>query len=98
MNRHPMKSQQYKLYDERLQQLHQWSKILPPVHVFDPNDIRQTGTAATSENPRGSVWKGRTTTNDLVSIKVLSAFSSPDDARQVTFHFLQSKTMRRQIS
>lgn len=78
MNQHPAKSQTYKLYDERLQQLFLHSKVMPPVNEFDSNDIRQTSENPISESPPGSVFRGRTTSGDIVSIKMLSAFSSTE--------------------
>lgn len=87
MNQHPSKSQTYKLYDERLQQLYLISNVLPPVNEFDTSDIRQTNKTATSESPPGSVFRGRTTSGDLVSIKMLTAFSSTEKAREVSAFF-----------
>lgn len=84
MNQHPSKSQTYKLYDERLQQIYQRSQVLPPVNEFETNDIRRTSETPTNESPPGSVYRGRTTSGDLVSIKMLTAFSSSEKAREVS--------------
>lgn len=51
---------------------------MPPVNEFDSNDIRQTSENPISESPPGSVFRGRTTSGDIVSIKMLSAFSSTE--------------------
>lgn len=85
MNKHPAKSQTYKLYDERLQQLYLRSRVMPPVNEFDTNDLRRTSENPISESPPGSVFRGRTTSGDIVSIKMLSAFSSTEKAREVRF-------------
>lgn len=83
MNQHSAKSQTYKLYDERLQQLYLRCQVPPPVNEFDTNDIRRTSENPISESPPGSVFRGRTTSGDIVSIKMLSAFSSTEKAREV---------------
>jgi hypothetical protein len=83
MNQHSAKSQTYKLYDERLQQLYLRSQVQPPVNEFDTNDVRRTSEDPISESPPGSVFRGRTTSGDIVSIKMLSAFSSTEKAREV---------------
>ena len=87
MNTYPAKSQTYKLYDERLQELYTRSSVLPPVNEFDTNDIRRIGTGPTSESPPGSTWRGRTKTGDLISVKMLGAFSKTEKAREVRMRY-----------
>jgi len=83
MNAHPSKSQMYKFYDERLQQLYQRSGVLPPVNEFDTNDIRRIGNAPDTETPSGLMWRGKTAAGDLVFVKLSSAFNATEDSRQV---------------
>ena len=85
MNSYPAKSQTYKLYDERLQQLYQRSKVLPPVNEFDVNDIRRVGNISTTDTRFGPVWKGKTSAGDIVSVKLCSAFNATDKSRQVSY-------------
>ncbi|KAF8301446.1 hypothetical protein DL93DRAFT_2090732 [Clavulina sp. PMI_390] len=87
MNQYPAKSQTYKMYDERLQQIYDRSQVLPPVNEFDTNDIRRTSADPTNESPPGSVFRGKTTSGDVVSIKMLTAFASTEKAREVSWPF-----------
>ncbi|KAF9518530.1 hypothetical protein BS47DRAFT_260685 [Hydnum rufescens UP504] len=89
MNSYPAKSQTYKLYDERLQQLYQRSKVLPPVNEFDVNDIRRIGNASSTDTRFGPVWKGKTSAGDVVSVKLCSAFNATDKSRQTLYNAVQ---------